>query len=59
MDFVSERLASGRQFRALTIVDNFTREHSAIKVDSSPTGMRVTATLERLKQSRGDRQNEC
>ncbi len=53
MDFVMDRLASGHKFRALTIVDNFTRECPAIEVDSSLTGARVAAMLESLKQVRG------
>jgi putative transposase len=53
MDFVAERLATGHSFRALTIVDNFTRERPAIEVDASLTGARVAAVLEGLKQSQG------
>ena len=53
MDFISDRLASGHSFRALTLVDNFTRECPAIEVDASLTGARVAAVLEHLKQSRG------
>jgi putative transposase len=53
MDFVSERPATGRRFRALTIVDNFTRECPAIEVDASLTGTRVAAVLKHLKQVRG------
>jgi putative transposase len=53
MDFISDRLASGHSFRALTLVDNFTRECPAIEVDSSLTGTRVAAVLEHLKQTRG------
>lgn len=53
MDFVADRLASGHRYRALTIVDNFTRECPAIEVDSSLTGTRVAAVLEHLKQVRG------
>ena len=30
MDFVSEKLADGRSFRILTVVDQFTRPHSAL-----------------------------
>ena len=33
MDFVSDALATGRALRALTIVDNFTKEAPAIEVD--------------------------
>jgi len=53
MDCVSERLGSGRWFRALTIVDNFTCECPAIEVDASLTGARVAAVLEHLKRTRG------
>lgn len=53
MDFVSDRLAGGHRFRALTIVDNFTRECPSIEVDSSLTGARVAAVLEHLRESRG------
>jgi putative transposase len=52
MDFVAERLADGCRFRALTIVDNFTRECPDIEVDASLTGARVAAVLEHLKQTR-------
>ena len=33
MDFVSDALFDGRRFRALTVVDAFTREALAIEVD--------------------------
>ena len=45
MDFIAERLATGHRFRALTIVDNCTRECPAIEADSSLTGTRVAAVL--------------
>ena len=48
MDFVSDALADGRRFRALTIVDNFTRESVAIEVGASLTGHRVVDVLCRL-----------
>lgn len=48
MDFVSDSLASGSRFRALTIVDNFTRESRAIEAGFSMTGKRVAEVLERL-----------
>ena len=50
---ITDRLADGRRFRALTIVDNFTRECPAIEVDSSLSGARVAAVLEHLKHIRG------
>lgn len=53
MDFIADRLAGGHSYRALTIVDTFTRECPAIEVDSSLTGARVAAVLEDLKKSRG------
>lgn len=53
MDFVSDALASGRKFRALTIVDDYTRECPNIEVDHGLTGERVVAVLERLARGRG------
>ncbi len=49
MDFVSDSLHDGRRFRALTIVDNFTRVSPAIEVGVSITGRRVATVLDRLK----------
>ena len=53
MDFVSDGLADGRRLRCLTIVDDCTRECVAIEVDTSITGVRVRAVLERLAETRG------
>jgi putative transposase len=53
MDFVSDSLASGRRFRSLNIVDDFTRECPATEVDTSLPAVRVVRVLERLAQSRG------
>jgi putative transposase len=53
MDFVADCLASGRKLRCLTIVDDFSRECLAIEVDTSITGRRVAAVLERLADLRG------
>ncbi len=53
MDFISDRLANGQPFRALTLVDNFSRVSPAIEVDRSLTGRRVVAVLERLKVTQG------
>jgi putative transposase len=52
MDFVSDGLADGRRVRCLTIVDDCTRECLAIEVDTSLTGKRVVAVLERLIEQR-------
>ena len=53
MDFVSDGLASGRSFRNLTLVDEFTRECLAIEVDTSLGGARVRRVLERVAAERG------
>ena len=53
MDFVSDGLADGRRLRCLAIVDDCTRECVAIEVDTSITGTRVKAVLERLADTRG------
>ena len=49
MDFVSDQLStSGRRFRVLTVVDDFTRECVLMHVDFSITGQIVTRVLENL-----------
>ena len=53
MDFVSDTLATGRTFRALTIVDEYTRECPAIEADTSLPGARVIRVLEQLSVTRG------
>lgn len=53
MDFVSDSLAHGRAFRALAIVDHYTRECPVIEVDLSLSGARVARVLERLAGQRG------
>lgn len=53
MDFVSDSLAGGRRFRALTVLDQWSRESLAIEVDASLTGARVTRVLQRLRVIRG------
>lgn len=46
LDFVHDRLLDGRSFRALTVIDEWSRESLAIKVDVSLTGERVKRVLE-------------
>jgi putative transposase len=46
IDFVHDRLASGRTIRMLTVVDAFTRECLALEVDSSLPSRGVTRALE-------------
>jgi putative transposase len=53
MDFVSDSLADGRSFRALAIVDHYTRECPVIEVDLSLPGARVLRVLEQLSEERG------
>ncbi len=53
IDFLTDSLADGRRFRALTIVDNVSRMSPAIEVGRSLTGERVVAVLERLKRTVG------
>jgi len=50
MDFLTDALASGRRFRVLTVVDDYTREALAIEVDTSLPGTRVVRVLERLRE---------
>jgi len=53
MDFVSDSIVTGRRFRALTVVDNYSRECPVIEVDTSLGGARVVNVLERLSDTRG------
>ena len=53
MDFVTDSIVTGRRFRALAIVDDFSRECPAIEVDTSLGGSRVVSVLERLTETRG------
>lgn len=53
MDFVRDTTAGGRVFRALTVVDDFTREALVIEVDTSLPGARVVQALEQLAITRG------
>ena len=49
MDFVADQLFNGQRFRALTIVDNFSRKCMAIHADQSIKGADVVEILNRLK----------
>ena len=52
LDFVSDQLANGVRFRALTVVDVFTREALAIEVGQRLGGEHVVAVLNRLVAQR-------
>jgi putative transposase len=53
VDFMTDALSSGRRFRTLNVVDDFTREALAIEVDTSLGGQRVARVLDDLKTQRG------
>jgi putative transposase len=53
VDFVHDAAASGRKFRALSVVDPYTRECLALEVDSSMGSRRVTRVLEAIIAERG------
>ena len=53
MDFVTDSIVTGRRFRALAIVDDYSRECPVIEVDTSLGGVRVVGVLERLAETRG------
>jgi len=53
MDFIADGLIDGRKLRCLAIVDDYSRECLALEVDTSITGRRVAAVLERLADLRG------
>ena len=53
LDFVSDQLADGWRFRALTIVDIYTRESLAIELGAGLKGTDVVQVLNQLKSQRG------
>lgn len=53
MDFVTDRLADGRSFRVLTVVDQYSRECPLLEAGRSLTGKQVVECLERLALFRG------
>jgi putative transposase len=53
MDFVSDQLYNGKRFRALTVLDTFSRECLAIHADQGIKAEAVTVVLEALKGTRG------
>jgi putative transposase len=50
---MSERVADGRWFRILTVVDQFTRECLCLVADQSLTGEKVAQALEPVVLQRG------
>ncbi len=53
MDFMADSLATGRGFRVLNVVDDFSRECVGQEVDSALSGERVTRVLDRVIEERG------
>ena len=53
LDFISDKLATGRSVRVLSVVDAFTRECVALQVDTSFASRRVTRVLEGVMSQRG------
>ncbi len=53
MDFMADALHTGRRFRTLNILDDFTREALAMHVDTSIRGIRVVEVLDGLRTTRG------
>ncbi len=52
LNFVHDTLRFGRKIRALTVVDDYTRECMAIEVDTSLGGTRVTRVLDQIALQR-------
>ena len=53
LDFVADRLSHGGRLRMLTVVDEFTRESLAIRVERSLKAKDVQETLETIMKTRG------
>ena len=54
-DFIFDTCGNGQKFKALTVVDEWTRECLAIEIGSSIDAVRVIAVLERLFADTGPR----
>ncbi len=52
MDFVMDQLYDGRRLRALTVVDNYTRECLAIEIGQNLRGEDVVRTLDDICRTR-------
>ena len=52
MDFVSDQLATGRRFRVLNVVDDYSRECIGQIVDTSISGTRVSRLLDQVMLDR-------
>ena len=52
MDFVHDQLATGRTFRVLTVIDQWSRESVCLEANVSLTGRSVVEALEQVAQQR-------
>ena len=53
LDFVADQLADGRRFRALTVLDVYTRESLTIEVGQKLKGEDVVRALNQIRMQRG------
>jgi putative transposase len=53
VDFVHDARLGGRRFRALVVIDEWSRECLALEVEASLTGGSVSRVLQRLCETRG------
>jgi putative transposase len=53
LDFMQDALSTGRRFRCLTVLDEYSREALAVHVAYSIPAIEVIAVLERLRHERG------
>jgi putative transposase len=53
IDFMQDRLISGRSFRTFNVIDDYNREILAIEIDTSLTAPRINRTLEQIVAYRG------
>ena len=53
IDFAHDVTASGRKFRVLSVVDEYSRECLALEVDTSFPSLRVTRVLDQIIEVRG------
>ncbi len=53
MDYMHDELSGRRRFRALSLMDGYTREVLVIEVNTSLPGLRVVRPVERLREMRG------
>ena len=53
MDFIADQLVTGQRFRALTVIDLFSRECVLIEIGRSMPAARVTEALDKMMATRG------